>query len=64
MHLLSLYNFGSDKITIHQCKNTKSKIYAFITTFIYLVVCLCIYLFLGLQVRHMEVPRLGVELEL
>ena len=34
---------------------------------VYICVCLFIYIyiyFLGLQVWHMEVPRLGVELEL
>ena len=38
-----------------------------IYSFIYICVvcvCVCVYFFLELQVWHMEVPRLGVELEL
>ena len=34
------------------------------TMFIYLFIFLSFLLFLGLLPRHMEVPRLGVELEL
>ena len=35
-----------------------------ITLFIWIPLFIYLFSFLGLQVRHMEVPRLGVEMEL